>query len=91
MSLRQFWGVWGFGLRIIKPLEPYKLLNPDPCRGAKALSPSSSPLNAQVSLNLGLLGHGFWAHSFIWVVVKIMVPFWIPIIIRHLIFWVHQE
>ena len=27
----------------------------------------------------------------IWVVLKIMVPFWIPIRIRHLIFRVHQK
>ena len=27
----------------------------------------------------------------IWVVVKIIVPFWIPIIIRHLIFRVHPK
>ena len=26
-----------------------------------------------------------------WVVVKIMVPFWTPIIIRHLIFWVPEN
>ena len=29
--------------------------------------------------------------SFIWVVVKIMVPFWVPIVIRHLIFRVPQQ
>ena len=32
------------------------------------------------------------AHSkCMWVVVKIMVPFWIPIIIRHLIFMVPKK
>ena len=42
------------------------------------------------SLKLGLLfvkvciGH-------IWVVVKIMVPFWVPIIIRHLLFRVPKK
>ena len=29
--------------------------------------------------------------STIWVVVKIMVPFWIPIIVRHLIFRVPKK
>ena len=29
--------------------------------------------------------------SIIWVVVKIMVPFWIPIIIRHLMFRVPKK
>ena len=29
--------------------------------------------------------------SIIWVVVKIMVPFWVPIIIRHLLFRVPQK
>ena len=33
----------------------------------------------------------FWQTFHIWVVVKIMVPFWIPIIIRHLIFRVPQK
>ena len=32
-----------------------------------------------------------WAPKVIWVVVKIMVPFWIPIIIRHRIFRVLQR
>ena len=31
------------------------------------------------------------APAFIWVVVKIMVPFWIPNIIRHLIFSVPKK
>ena len=29
--------------------------------------------------------------SYIWVVVKIMVPFWVPIIIRHLLFRVPKK
>ena len=29
--------------------------------------------------------------ALIWVVVKIMIPFWIPIIIRHLIFRVPKK
>ena len=29
--------------------------------------------------------------AYMWVVVKIMVPFWIPIIIRHLIFRVPKK
>ena len=33
----------------------------------------------------------FGLHSFIWVVVKMMVPFVIPIIIRHLIFRVPKK
>ena len=31
------------------------------------------------------------ARTLIWVVVKIMIPFWIPIIIRHLIFRVPEK
>ena len=34
---------------------------------------------------------GFEVDGCIWVVVKIMVPFWVPIIIRHLIFRVPQK
>ena len=30
-------------------------------------------------------------YRYIWVVVKIMVPFWVPIIIRHLIFRVPKK
>ena len=30
-------------------------------------------------------------HAAIWVVVKIMVPFWVPIIIRHLLFRVPRK
>ena len=32
-----------------------------------------------------------WAVTGYWVVVKIMVPFWVPIIIRHLIFRVPKK
>ena len=34
---------------------------------------------------------GFMGSYIIWVVVKIMVPFWVPIIIRHLIFRVPKK
>ena len=32
-----------------------------------------------------------WKLEVIWVVVKIMAPFWVPIIIRHLLFRVPKE
>ena len=34
---------------------------------------------------------GIWEVGFIWVVVKTMVPFWVPILIRHLIFRVPKK
>ena len=38
-------------------------------------------------------GNGFWRLllGIIWVVVKIMVPFWVPIILRHLLFRVPKK
>ena len=36
-------------------------------------------------------GHEYKPQHTIWVVVKNMVPFWIPIIIRHLIFRVPKK
>ena len=41
--------------------------------------------------NVVSLWAGYDAVVLIWVVVKIMVPFWVPILIRHLIFRVPNK
>ena len=40
----------------------------------------------QMNSLVAAAGKGNSSYSITWVVVKIMVPFWVPIIIRHLIF-----
>ena len=57
-----------------------------------------SNLNKFLNSNPVMAGHlGVFGRSTghvnirIWVVVKIMVPFWIPIIIRHLMFRTHEK
>ena len=45
-----------------------------------------------VSMSMKVLHQGFKGfQGFQWVVVKIMVPFWVPIIIRHLLFRVPKK
>ena len=54
------------------------------------LGPTDPTLWARV---WGFGVQGFRKHSllWIWVVVKIMVPFWVPFVIRHLIFRVPKK
>ena len=47
---------------------------------------STHPWLKQLQQRLGRLSTARAIKLYIWVVVKIMVPFWIPILIRHLIF-----
>ena len=53
-------------------------------------NPDPSILNGRPDIRVSTLsqkGQGDSGSTFVnWVVVKIMVPFWVPIIIRHLIF-----
>ena len=64
--------------------KPFSLglggLQRDPDARNKALNPKTLPLPIHHRVT-----------CIIWVVVKIMVPFWIPIIIRHLIFGVPKK
>ena len=44
------------------------------------------PSRTAAPILTGVGNNGICSMGTVWVVVKIMVPFWIPIIIRHLIF-----
>ena len=70
------------GFKELSAAERRKLLVLNPCTWCGSIAPKFRSMLAPKKLSL--LGST-------WVVVKIMVPFWVPIIIRHPIFRVPKK